>query len=151
MELILKGLANYLITADTAKKFKVITYSEFLDELIAKNQTPFIDIIGLQETKKPFDKHSMKSVYSRTFEVTIVIVQDAKVTKDIIHGSKTTESIWSLADYVYGLINADRTFGGLIDRIAEKEVISKITTLTKDNSIKLALEMELTLVVDRVG
>lgn len=151
METILKGLANYLIAADTAKKFKVITYSEFLDELIAKNQTPFIDIIGLQEIKKPFDRHLMKSVYSRMFEVTIVIVQDAKVTKDIIQGSKTIEGIWSLADYIYGLINADRTLGGLIDRIAEKEVISKITTLTKDNSIKLALEMELTLVVDRVG
>lgn len=148
METVLKGVSDYLISADTSKKFKQIVYSEFLDEMINKNQTPFIDVIGLQERKTPLSDMSMKKAYRQFYDISIVIVQDAKVTKDIIQGTKTISSIWSLSEYVYDLISADITFNGTVNRLHEKEIISKLTTLTKDNSVKLALEMELTLIKD---
>jgi len=148
METVLKSVSDYLSSVDTAKKFKSIVYSEFLDDMISKNQTPFIDVIGLKTRKAPYKDMTMKRAYIQYYDISLVIVQDAKVTKDIIQGSKTVNSIWSLAETVYTLIEADPTFNGIVNRLAEQEITMQITTLTKDNSVKLALEMQLTLIKD---
>lgn len=146
MDSVLKGVANYLTSADTAKKFKLITYSEVFDEVIKKNLTPFIYIYGEEEKKIPRSDMLMKSAYERQFIITLYIIQDAKILKDVVQGSSTISSIWSLSEYVYDLISLDKTFNGTVNRLAEKEITSKIGEIRKDNTIKLILQTELTLI-----
>jgi hypothetical protein len=145
MDEILIGVSEFIASADTSKKFKAVAYSEYVDELIKANKTPFVDVVGVRERKSPLSGFLFDKGYRQAFDISIVIVQDAKLMKDVLHG---TNSIWSLWSYLWEIIEADRTFGGLIQRIEEKPVESKLITLVKDNSTKLGLETELTLIKD---
>jgi len=145
MDDILKGVADFIAAGDTEKKFKAVYYSEYLDECIAKNKTPFINIIGPRKRRFPLQGFSFNKSTRRGFDISIVIVQDAKLMKKVVHGS---DSIWSLEDYLWDIIDADQTFGGIVRAIDEKPIESKLVMITKDNSIKLGLEIELTLTKD---
>jgi hypothetical protein len=145
MDDILIGVSEYIAAADTSRKFKAIVYSEYVDECIAKNKIPFVDVVGIKERKSPLSGFSFDKGYRQAFDISIVIVQDAKLMKDVLHG---TSSIWALWSYLWEIIEADRTFGGVVQRIDEKPVESKLITLVKDNSTKLGLETELTLILD---
>lgn len=148
MEKVLAGLVTYLKSADTDKKFKDIVDSEFMDDMIKKNRMPFIDIIGMSVNKTPVPNMSMTTAYRMTFNIVIVICQDARVTQDIIRGTSRIESIWALSEYVYAKLEADPTCGGIVNRISQADVNTTLTTLTKDNTVKLALEMPISLIKD---
>lgn len=145
---VLKGIAEYFKAKDIDNKFKAIENSEYMDELIKRNRVPFINIIGFDKTRSRPSNYSLKHMETETYEVSIIICQDARFTTDIIKGTKTTESIWSLSDYVYGLIDEDNTFNGVVNRLADRDITTRLTTLTKDNSVKLALEMKVFLIKD---
>lgn len=145
MDDILKGVADFITAGDTTKKFKAVYYSEYLDECIAKNKTPFINIIGPKKRRSPLKGFNFNKSSRRGFDISIVIVQDAKMMKQVVHG---TDSIWSLDDYLWDIIDADPTFNGLVREIEEKVIESKLIMIRKDNSVKLGLETELTLIKD---
>lgn len=145
MDSILTGVSSFIKSGDTQKKFKIITDNEFIDELMNKNQTPFLDVIGLKQTKTPISGFNFKDNYKEEYLISIVIVQDAKAIKNVIKGET---SVWKLWSYVWGIIETDKTFNGLVRGIKEQSIESKIMSFTKDNSVKVALETELVLYKD---
>ncbi|PKL17874.1 MAG: hypothetical protein CVV49_08840 [Spirochaetae bacterium HGW-Spirochaetae-5] len=145
MNNILKGVADFITAGDTLSKFKIITYSEYVDDLIKENKMPAVDILGFRERKTPLPGFSFDKAYRQSFDITIIIIQDAKLLRDILHG---TNSVWGLSTYLWNIIETDRTFGGIVRAIDDKPVESKLVKLTKDNSVKLGLETELTLTKD---
>lgn len=145
---VLNGITEYFKEKDIENKFKTIENSEYMDELIKRNRVPFINIIGFDKTRSPLNNYSRKNAETELYEISIIICQDARFTKDVIKGTKTTESIWSLSDYVYSLIEEDNTFNGVVNRLADQDIRTTLTTLTKDNSVKVALEMKIFLIKD---
>lgn len=145
MDTILDGIVNFIKSKDKLNKFKVITCSEFLEDLINKNQLPFIDIVGLKENKTELKQIAFKYGYKQTYTISIMIFQDAKALKDVLKGNN---SIWGLWNYVWSMIEADNTFGGLVDGFDSSNIESKLVTMQKDNTIKIGLETQLTLTKD---
>ena len=147
MDNVLKGVSDFLTAADAAgsKKFKVITDSEFVDEIIKDNRIPAVDVIGLKERKASIKGFDFNKAYRQSFDITIIVIQDAKVLRDIIKGTK---SVWGLSRYVWEMIESDRTFGGVVRGIEDKPVETELIKPVKDNSIKLGIETKLTVTRD---
>jgi hypothetical protein len=146
MEDVLSGVVTYLKAADTLNRFRVIDYSEMLDDMIHSNKTPFIDVVGTRVSETPLAGFKPAKARRGKYYITLIIVQDKKVLREVLKGS---ESIWGLKKYLTGLINADSTFGGIVQGLAfDENIDSEIVTLKKDNSVKLALEVKLVLFKD---
>lgn len=147
MDDILEGVAAFITASDKAglKKFKLVTYSEYVDDLISGNRMPVVDILGFRERKSPISGFTFDKAYRQSFDISIIIIQDSKLLRDVLHGAN---SVWGLSKYLWSLIELDRTFGGIVRGIDDKPIESKLMTIKKDNSIKLGLETELTLTKD---
>ena len=145
MDQVLEGIASYLQSNDTQKAFKRIEYSEWIDDLIKDNKLPFLNVVGIKERKSPLNNISMANGYRQFYDISILIGQDARLIKKVIHGSN---SIWQLWDVVWEIIEGDPSFNGIISKIDEKVIESRLITITKDNSVKLILETELTVFKD---
>lgn len=142
MNNILKGISDYFQSADTtSKRFRNISYSEMIQDVIAKNQVPFLLVLGVAERKSPFREYLMSTAYKQLYDITIVICQDNKVLTNVLKGANPIFDLWS---YTWSMIEADRTFGGVVDGIVEKDIESKLITLQRDSSYKLVYETELT-------
>lgn len=136
------------------KKFKAIEASELIDDLLRKNRVPFMNFIGLRDRRLPIPNISMRQAYRQEFDGLIIIVQDSDNLTDIIMGNERgTESIWELYDYVFDLIILAMTEFqdelGFKVRFKEQEAEAKLTTLTRQNTVKLAVEIPITIVMER--
>jgi len=148
MDNVLKGVSDFLTAGDKAgsKKFKVITYSEYVDDIIKDNKIPAIDVMGFKERKSAVPGMSFTSSERQSFDISIIIIQDAKLLRDIIKGPNT---VWGLSRYVWDMIKADMTFAGTVRTIeSNPPVESQLIKIVKDNTTKLGIETRLTVTKD---
>lgn len=142
----LKTISDYLTAADSvSKKMGTITYSEMLQDLINANRTPFLDIVGLSERKSQIPGIDLRSGYRQQYNIVLYICKDDKVLSKVLKG---TDSIFDLWNYIWSIIEKDRTFGGAVQGILDKDVESKITTLQRNDTVKLVYETNLTVYKD---
>ena len=143
----LKKVSEFLQSQDVLedKKYSIITYSELIQDLINKNKTPFLVVLGMKERKSPLSWCNMDKGYRQFYDITLVICQDKKVLRDVLIKDDSIFDLWS---YTWSLIETDKSFNGVVDGIEETTIESKLTTLQKDNTIKLVYETQLSLYKD---
>jgi hypothetical protein len=148
MEEILEQIADFLKTQDqtSEKKFRVVDHSEFLDDMLSNNKTPFINVVSASEDKSVIPGMSFKTSERNTPVISLLIVRDGKTAAETLKGSK---SIWKLWEYTWGLIRSDFTLGGAVDYIPEQTITSKIESLHKNNSFKVLLRADIKVVKDK--
>lgn len=148
MEEILEKIAEFLREQDqaTGKKFKVIEHSEFLEDMLNKNRTPFINVVSGAEEKSVVPGMSFHTTERNAPVVSLLIVRDGKTPAEALKGDN---SIWNLWEYTWGLIRTDFTLGGAVDIIPEQTISSKIEALHKNNSFKVLLRADIKIVKDK--